>query len=67
MRRGDIDPLPGRRLDPSAENAPAGKDERVRIAPIEHGQFKLAVERRTGDRLPFHFCIVGNRPAGALI
>jgi hypothetical protein len=46
---------------------PAGKDEGVRFAAFEHGQFKIAVERRGGYGLPLRLCIIGRQPAGALI
>jgi hypothetical protein len=52
MRRPQLDPPPGFRLDPSAENATAWKNERVGPVTADDGEFKIAVERGNRRRLP---------------
>ena len=40
--------------NPSAGNTTAGEGENVRAIPLKDGQLKLAIERRSRDRLPLH-------------
>lgn len=47
--------LPGLSIDPSAVEATACKGESMRPFPIDDGQLKFAVERRSYDGLPRHF------------
>ena len=54
MGRLNVDPLSGFRFDPAAEDAAACKGERVHAIIIDHGQFKVAVKRRSVYALPLH-------------
>ena len=47
-----VDPLPGFRVDPAGEDAPAREHERVRPVPVDDGKFEIAIEGRVGNRLP---------------
>jgi len=67
MRWVDADALPGRGLDPAAEDAAAGKDEDVHLAAIAHSQFEVAVERRDGYGLPHERFILGSQGTDVLI
>ena len=40
------------RVDPAVQDAPAGKNERVRALLVDHGQLEVPVERGACDRLP---------------
>jgi hypothetical protein len=42
------------RIDPPAGEAPTSEGERVSTVVVEHGHFKLTIERRSGNRLPLH-------------
>jgi hypothetical protein len=44
----------GHGVHPPAEAASACKDERMRSVTVNHGQFKITVERSVGYRLPVH-------------
>jgi hypothetical protein len=44
MRRLDLDPPFAHRVDKSADDASARKHQCVRAAPLDHGQFEIAVE-----------------------
>jgi len=66
MRRADVEPRFGCRLDPSAQNAAAREHKSMCLASVEHRQFKLAVERRGGYRLPLRALIVGGYRSAAL-
>ena len=51
----DVDPLLGFCVDPTAEDAAAWEYQRVHpTGSVEDSQFKITVEGRGGDRLPFH-------------
>jgi len=52
--RLNVDPLRGFRFDLAAEDAAAWKGKRVHAVIVDHGQFKVAVERRAGYSLPLH-------------
>lgn len=67
MRWAEVNPLPACCFDPSAEDAPAGEDEHMHLAAVEHSQFKVAIERRGGYELPVHLIIFDNQGADALI
>ena len=54
MGRLNVDLVLGFRFDPAAEDAAAWKGERVHAIIIDHGQLKVAVERRAGYSLPLH-------------
>ncbi|HET7383787.1 MAG TPA: hypothetical protein VFJ59_14520 [Pseudolabrys sp.] len=54
VRRTHIQPLPGFRIHPTAGDASAGKNQRMRAVLVNHGEFKIAFERRARDGLP-HF------------
>jgi hypothetical protein len=41
-------------IDPSARNAAARKNQRVRPLLVDDGKFEIAVERGRRYRLPFH-------------
>ncbi len=47
-----IYPLASGRIDPAVRGAPTAKHERVRIVPLDHGEFKVAVERGRADGMP---------------
>ena len=54
MGRLNIDLVLGFRFDPIAKDAAARKSERVHTIIIDHGQFKVAVKRRSVYALPLH-------------
>ena len=54
MRGMNLDPLPAFRIDPSSQHAPAGEDERMRHASVDHRELKVPIERSSGNRLPIH-------------
>jgi hypothetical protein len=41
--------------NPSAQNAPTWKYERMRLAPVDHRELKVPIERSSGNRLPIHW------------
>jgi hypothetical protein len=41
-------------VDPAVDNAATGKREGVRAFTVNHGEFQLAIKRRTIYQLPFH-------------
>jgi hypothetical protein len=62
VRRAYIDPVLRLCFDPSAENTTAWKGESVRPIVADHGQFKVAIKRRSRYRLPVHKpSLFGNR------
>jgi hypothetical protein len=67
MRWVDADAFPACSLDPSAEDAAAGKDEDVHLAAIAHSQFEVAVERRDGYGLPHDRFFLGSQGTDVLI
>jgi hypothetical protein len=54
MCRADVNRPFGFCVDPSAEDAPARKHERVRALPVDDRQFKVAIERRGRYGVPIH-------------
>lgn len=52
MGRAHVQPLLGFRVHPAAENAPAGKHQRMRPVIVDDGQLKVAGEWRGGDTFP---------------
>ena len=48
----DLDLPPAFRVDPTAENATAGKHQLVLAVPIDDGEFEIAVERSGRSWLP---------------
>lgn len=52
MGRVDVEPLARLRLGPAAIDAPARKNQSMRAVAIDHGELKIAVERRAGNGLP---------------
>ena len=67
MGRLNVDPLRGFRFDLAAEDAAAWKGKRVHAVIADHGQFKVAVERRSGYALPLHDQSICLSKSGALI
>jgi hypothetical protein len=49
-------------VDPTAENAPAGVYEHVRLIPFDDSEFEIAVERSSRDWLPRGLHKKGNPP-----
>lgn len=60
MGRLHVDPLLGLRIHPAVGHAAAWKDERVRAVRIDDGQLEIALEWRSGDRLP-HWNVMPRR------
>ena len=54
MGRLNVDLVLSFHFDPTAEDAAARKSERVHTIIIDHGQFKVAVKRRSVYALPLH-------------
>ncbi len=54
MRRVRDNWLTGFRVQPTAENTTAWKDERVCAVIIDNGQFQIAIKRRGRYGLPLH-------------
>ena len=52
MGRPHRDLLLRLRIDPAVQDAPAGKNERMRALLVDHGQLEVPVERGACDRLP---------------
>jgi hypothetical protein len=52
MRRADLNPRLGFRVDPSAKDAAARKHQSVRAVLVNDGQFEITIERRRGDFFP---------------
>jgi len=64
MGRAHVDPLFGFSVNPTGENPPARENEGMRAVPVKNGQFEIAVEGRTGDRLP-HVGLISSRRSDA--
>ena len=54
MGRLNVDLVLSFHFDPTAKDAAARKSERVHAIIIDHGQFKVAVKRRSVYALPLH-------------
>ena len=67
MRRVDVDPFLGCRLEPTAENPATWEDEGMRPLSIHDGQFQVAGEWRCLDWLPFHSFFLADLIGAALI
>lgn len=52
MSRLDVDALFRLRLDPSADNAPTRKDQRMRAGLVDHGELQIVFEWSIRDRSP---------------
>jgi hypothetical protein len=52
MSRLDVNALFRLRLDPSADNAPTRKDQRMRAGLVDHGELQIVFEWSIRDRLP---------------
>jgi hypothetical protein len=65
VRRAHVQSFPGFRIHPAASDALAGKNQRMRTVRVDHGEFKIAFERRARDGLP-HFLSVSDISADAL-
>jgi hypothetical protein len=59
----NVDPLLSLCVDPSAQNAPTGEDERMWAVPINDGQLKIAVEWCGRNRLPLHTSSIAKSPS----
>lgn len=52
MRGADDHALSARRLDPSGRGAPAGKDQRMDMMPVDHRELEIALVWRARNRFP---------------